>query len=97
MSTLAQQYKTQTKTRAAERHEWKQLLHRIESRVQTAVASFGDTVEQSGVYVCVPCGHRQWYNKGDMFSSCLICSVQPFEAHTEEYVEGLELWERVNS
>lgn len=33
----------------------------------------GDEVPQSGQYLCVPCGYVQYFNEGDLFTTCDAC------------------------
>lgn len=55
----------------------------------------GDMVVDEGTYVCVPCGYRRHFKKGDQFTECLSCFSGSKAGH-DDYVEGLELWEKSN-
>ena len=54
----------------------------------------GDQVREEGTYVCVPCGFKKHFRPGDNFTECLSCLAGTKDGH-EDYVEGLELWEKV--
>jgi len=54
----------------------------------------GDNVEEAGNYICVPCGYKHGYNAGEKFGECLSCLSGTNAGH-EDYVEGLELWEKL--
>lgn len=54
----------------------------------------GDQVEADGEYICVPCGFKKKYQKGENFSECLSCMAGAKEG-PEEYAEGMELWEKL--
>jgi hypothetical protein len=54
----------------------------------------GDTVSDEGDYVCVPCGFRKHLKPGKQFPECTSCLSGTEEGH-DDYVEGLELWEKV--
>lgn len=32
-----------------------------------------DVVPQSGQYLCVPCGYVQYFNEGNLFTTCDAC------------------------
>ena len=34
----------------------------------------GDSVQESGSYVCDNCGHYQYFDKGDQFEDCQTCN-----------------------
>lgn len=53
----------------------------------------GDQVPEENNYVCVPCGFRKHLKQGDVFPECTSC-LSGTEEGDEEYVEGLELWEK---
>jgi len=50
------------------------------------------TVLQSGSYVCVPCGHKQDFKKGDCFPLCFSC-LENKKYKGDHYMKGLGLWE----
>lgn len=54
----------------------------------------GDLVPESGVYVCVPCGFKRELHGGEQFPECISC-FSGTEEGDEQYVEGLEMWEKV--
>lgn len=54
-----------------------------------------DIVQEDGDYVCVPCGYRRHYVKGEKFSECMSCLAGTKDGH-EDYAEGLELWEKTS-
>lgn len=53
----------------------------------------GDTVPEAGEYVCSPCGYRHTYAQGEQFTECMSCMSGTPDGH-DEFVEGLELWEK---
>ena len=53
----------------------------------------GTVVEESGWYICVPCGYKKHLRKGDRFSSCMKCLGK----EENNFKRGLERWERVNA
>lgn len=55
----------------------------------------GDVVEEDGDYVCVPCGYNRYFRMGEQFTECMSCLSGTSDGH-EEYVQGLELWEKVS-
>lgn len=61
----------------------------------TTTYNKGDMVVDEGTYVCVPCGFRKHFKQGDHFSECTSCMAGSPKGH-DDYVEGLELWERAN-
>lgn len=56
----------------------------------------GDTVPAEGNYVCVPCGYQHHYQPGDHFTECISCLSGTKDGH-EDFVEGQEMWEPVQS
>jgi len=54
----------------------------------------GESVEEDGLYVCVPCGQRQYLKVGSRFPSCLKCLNQEERKRVHR---GLELWERLET
>lgn len=54
----------------------------------------GDAVEESGNYICVPCGYHRFFRKGEQFTECMSCLSGTINGH-EEFAEGLELWEKM--
>lgn len=60
---------------------------------KTSVFNKGDEVLEDGEYVCSPCGYHHTFHKGEQFTECLSCMSGTPEGH-EEFVEGLELWEK---
>ncbi len=59
----------------------------------SAVFAVGDSVEESGVYICVPCGDKHRLDQGAVFPSCLGC-VNERDKNT--LTKGLELWEKID-
>ncbi|MDD5039860.1 MAG: hypothetical protein PHY34_01790 [Patescibacteria group bacterium] len=55
----------------------------------------GNVVPEEADYVCVPCGYRHHYQHGEKFGECISCLAGTKEGH-EDYVEGLEMWEKYN-
>lgn len=39
----------------------------------TRLYKIGDAVRQTGMYVCVPCGYMQYFQAGDLFTTCQAC------------------------
>lgn len=58
-----------------------------------ATYSKGQTVDQDGNYVCVPCGYHRYFRRGEEFTECISCLSGTKDGH-EDFAEGLELWER---
>lgn len=54
----------------------------------------GEKVPQNGEYVCAPCGFKKHFKEGERFPECTSC-LAGSEGGSEEFAEGLELWERV--
>lgn len=57
----------------------------------------GDVVPTEADYVCVPCGFKKHYQPGEQFSECISCFSGTPQGQHEEYVEGMEMWEPVQS
>lgn len=55
----------------------------------------GDKVPEPGQYVCVPCGYKKTYQAGEEFSECISCLSGTPDGQHEEFVEGQEMWEKV--
>jgi len=53
-----------------------------------------DSVPEEGEYICVPCGYQKHFKPGDSFPECTSCLSGTENGH-DDYVEGLELWEKV--
>jgi len=56
----------------------------------------GDAVSEEGDYICVPCGYQKHFKNGDAFTECTSCLAGTEEGH-DDYVDGTELWEKVQS
>ena len=56
----------------------------------------GETVTESGIYVCVPCGYRQHYEAGDIFGECTGCLAGTEEGQ-EEFIARTGLWEKLET
>lgn len=54
----------------------------------------GDQVPSEGEYVCVPCGYRKRFQIGEQFTECISCLSGTPDGQHEEYVEGMEMWEK---
>lgn len=55
----------------------------------------GDHVPAAGEYVCVPCGFKKTYQPGEQFTECMSCFSGTPDGQHEEFVEGEEMWEKV--
>lgn len=58
---------------------------------ELATYKVGQVVEESGYYICVPCGYKRRFVAGERFKSCLKCFGKG-----QRLKKGLELWERIN-
>lgn len=65
------------------------MLPQISKTITLATYQVGSAVEESGCYICVPCGYKKYLSKGSRFPRCLKCMGK-----REEFIRGLELWER---
>ncbi len=54
----------------------------------------GDVVNESGNYICVPCGYHRFFRQGEQFTECMSCLSGTLNGH-EEFAAGLELWEKM--
>ncbi|MFA6512173.1 MAG: hypothetical protein WCV86_03565 [Patescibacteria group bacterium] len=54
----------------------------------------GEPVPNTGQYICAPCGFKKEFKKGESFPECTSC-LSGSAAGREEYIEGLELWEKI--
>ncbi|MBI2004629.1 hypothetical protein HYS79_00520 [Patescibacteria group bacterium] len=52
----------------------------------------GATVPEDGLYICVPCGNKQYLKAGERFGSCLKCLGKDWRL----FRRGLELWEKIH-
>jgi hypothetical protein len=59
--------------------------------------SKGDSVPAAGEYVCVPCGFKRQYQAGEHFGECLSCLSGTAQGQHEDFVEGMEMWEPVET
>ncbi|MBI2052764.1 MAG: hypothetical protein HYT34_00785 [Candidatus Ryanbacteria bacterium] len=41
--------------------------------VTERLSKIGDLVARSGMYVCVPCGYVQYFERGTFFTTCIAC------------------------
>ncbi len=55
----------------------------------------GDQVPEAGQYVCVPCGYKHDYQAGDQFGECMSCLSGTPQGEHEEFLEGEEMWEKM--
>jgi hypothetical protein len=63
--------------------------------ITKALYKIGDSVPESGSYLCVPCGYVQYFEAGKLFTTCDACF-----AGTEIAPEGFkdadaEFWQHV--
>ncbi len=49
-------------------------------------------VPKSGIYICVPCGYKRAFKKGDCFPLCFSC-LEGKKYNGDRYMKGLGLWE----
>ncbi len=63
-------------------------------QIPTNVYKVGDTVDEEGCYMCVPCGSKKYLHAGERFPSCLHCMR---EREKKMFKRGQELWEKCNS
>lgn len=55
----------------------------------------GERVENSGKYVCVPCGYHHEYKAGELFGECTSCLTNNKDKEEElEDIEGSGMWEK---
>lgn len=59
--------------------------------------SKGDQVTEEGDYVCVPCGFKKHLAPGETFPECMSCMAGTPDTKNEEFAEGMEMWEKVES
>jgi len=52
----------------------------------------GTRIRISGVYVCVPCGYRRRFNKGEIFPRCIKC-MDKKQFQDEELDSNPGIWE----
>lgn len=55
-----------------------------------ATYKVGQIAEESGYYICVPCGYKRRFVAGERFTSCLKCFGKG-----QRLKKGLELWEKI--
>ena len=55
----------------------------------------GDHLPENGEYVCVPCGYHRVLKAGEVFPECISCMSGTAEGQHEDYIEGMEMWEKV--
>ena len=48
------------------------------------IGHVGETVEKSGNYVCLNCGHYMYYDRSDEFEVCPLCGEEDTEWELEE-------------
>ncbi len=63
---------------------------------ETPTYNKGEVVQEDGSYICVPCGYRKAYQKGEHFTECISCLSGTTDGH-EDYAEGLEMWEKIDT
>ncbi len=52
-----------------------------------------DIVPVSGTYLCVPCGHTQYFEQGAKFETCEVCLAGTDEGWTGYEHEDAEFWQ----
>lgn len=62
-----------------------------DEKINTTIYKAGSMVPEDGLYICVPCGSKQYLKTGTRFKSCLKC----FGKDWRLFKKGLELWERI--
>ncbi|MBI2063281.1 MAG: hypothetical protein HYT61_03555 [Candidatus Yanofskybacteria bacterium] len=60
------------------------------------VFAVGSLVKEAGEYICVPCGRKQYFEKGAMFTSCFSCMANK-KYEDDRFFQDLELWEKVKT
>ena len=58
--------------------------------------SRGAAVPEDGKYVCVPCGYTRELTTTETFPECISCFAGTDQSENEEFVEGMEMWEKVD-
>lgn len=58
---------------------------------QSVLFEVGEEASQDGYYICVPCGNKRFFKKGQKFPSCLNCLSE--DKTTSSKNPGL--WEKV--
>lgn len=53
----------------------------------------GDIVQQSGMYVCVPCGYMQYFEAGSVFTYCLACLAGTSDGPAGYQTPAAEFWQ----
>lgn len=71
-------------------HEIK-MVNQICKNRTIATYKVGQIAEESGYYICVPCGYKKYFAAGRRFTSCLKCFGKG-----QRLKKGLELWERID-
>ena len=67
--------------------------HRNSLKVQYGnTFNIGDRVQKGGMYVCVPCGYKKQFKKGDVFPRCFVC-LEGKKYKGDDYFKDLGLWE----
>lgn len=64
-----------------------------EEKTNTAVYKVGSLVPEDGIYICIPCGNKQYLKAGTRFKSCLKCLGKDWRL----FKRGLELWEKIKN
>jgi hypothetical protein len=59
-------------------------------KINSNTYGVGEEVEESGHYVCVPCGYQMHLKKGFSFPKCINCLDSK-----DKFVKDLELWEKI--
>ena len=54
----------------------------------------GSKVLRNGTYICVPCGYRSEFSRGDTFPQCFGC-LKGKKYEGDDYIKDLGLWELI--
>jgi hypothetical protein len=65
------------------------------STTQNATFNVGSTVQKDGTYVCVPCGAKKKFKKGQVFTRCFSC-MKKEKYDGDSYFKDLGLWELIS-
>lgn len=68
------------------------MTNQISKNREIATYKVGQTAEESGCYICVPCGYKRYFTAGERFTNCLKCFGKG-----QRFKKGLELWEKIDS
>lgn len=54
--------------------------------------NIGEEVYVEGMYICVPCGYKRRYNRGEKFIRCFKCLKGELD-EGKPFIKDLGLWE----